>query len=59
MCIRDSVTTDVLNQYRDELTAEFCGDLETAAQRVDLGEFVDIEETFYKDLPPYAFGNDE
>ncbi len=77
--IRD-VTTDVLNQYRDELTAEFCGDLETAAQRVDLGEFVDIEETFYgangvdlsnfmsqgdidetfyKELPPYAFGNEE
>jgi len=53
------VTTDVLNQHRDQLTAEFCGDLETAAQRVDLGEFVDIEETFYKDLPPYAFGDEE
>ena len=54
-----NVTTDVLNEHRDQLTAEFFGDLETAAQRVDLGEFVDIEETFYKDLPPYAFGDEE
>ena len=36
-----------------------CGDLETAIEDVDLGDFVDIEETFYNDLPPYAFGNDE
>ena len=53
------VTTDVLNQHRDKLTAESFGNFETAMEDADLGDFVDIEGTFYNDLPPYAFGNDE